>query len=168
MQLRVNLSRHKNEKKMTIKEIVAVAILALSLSAHADVQLAPASDTDIHAAYCVGTETQTAASEGAEAAATNRDFPKRTEAAAKARLLRLHHYLDGRLTYVVKMDIDAAIKRGSADVQSVVTDPEVKACTKKCWHLPIIDSVDVVKRCMAQCDERLPQIWSCKDLSWLP
>lgn len=153
---------------MTVKGIVAAAMLALSLPAHADVQLAPASNIDLHAAYCVGTETQTAASEGAEAAATNRDFPRQLEAAAKARLLRLHHYLDGRLTFVAKMDIDAAIKRGSADMTSVINDPDVKACTKKCWHLPMIASVDVAKRCMAPCDERLPQIWSCKDLSWLP
>ncbi|MFM0642249.1 hypothetical protein PQQ63_36800 [Paraburkholderia metrosideri] len=153
---------------MTVKEIAAVAILALSLQARADVQLAPASDIDLHAAYCVGTETQTVASEGAEVAATNRDSPRRLESAAKARLLRLHHYLDGRLTFVAKMDIDAAIKRGSADMTSIVNDPNVKACANKCWHLPMIDSVDVAKRCMAPCDERLPQIWSCKDLSWLP
>ena len=153
---------------MIVKALIAGAILALALAAaHADAPFAPPSATDLHAAYCVGVEDQTASSEGAEAAATNRDFPKRLAAAAQTRLLRLHHYLDGRLTIVAKMDINAAIKRGSADMQSIVHDPKVRACTGKCWRLPV-DDVATAKRCMAPCDERLTQIWSCKDLSWLP
>jgi hypothetical protein len=153
---------------MIVKALIAGAILALALAAaHADAPFAPPSATDLHAAYCVGVEDQTASSEGAEAAATNRDFHKRLAAAAQTRLLRLHHYLDGRLTFDATMDLDAAIKRGSADMQSIVHDPKVRACTGKCWRLPV-DDVATAKRCMAPCDERLTQIWSCKDLSWLP
>jgi hypothetical protein len=158
---------------MTIRGLMGGAIVVLSMSGYAETPfLPPPSDTDLHAAYCVGTEEQEAAYESAAVTTTHNpvtiDFHRRTAAAAQARLQRLHHYLDRRLAFVEMMDIDAATKRGSTDAKFLATDPKVYACTNKCRHLPPDVGVTAVKQCMAPCDERLTQIWSCKDLSWLP
>jgi hypothetical protein len=155
---------------LTIRGLMAGAILALSLSVHGEVRpFAPASDTDLHAGYCIGTEEQQAAWEGNAVAANTppSDFHRRMAANAQTRLQRLHHYLDHRLTFVWKTDIDAASKQGLADARFIVNDPKVHACTDKCRHLPVNVGV-AVKQCIASCDERLTHIWTCKDLSWLP
>jgi hypothetical protein len=158
---------------MTIRGLMAGAIVVLSLSGHAEVpSFTPPSDTDLHAAYCVGTEEQEAAWESAAAAAASNpatsDFHWRTAATAQTRLQRLHHYLDRRLAFIKMMDIDAATKRGSTDEQFIAADSKVHACADKCRYFPINGNAAALKQCMAPCDERLSKIWSCKNLSWLP
>jgi hypothetical protein len=155
---------------MTVRGLFTGAILVLSLSVHAEVTFAPPSDTDLHAGYCVGTEEQEAAWEGAAGAAGKpaSDAHRRIAAIAQTRLQRLHHYLNHRLAFIEKTDIGAASKRGLADAQLTMNDPKVYACTYKCRPLLTDVGVAAMKQCMAPCDERLTQIWSCKDLSWLP
>ncbi|CAM2195907.1 protein of unknown function [Paraburkholderia kururiensis] len=66
------------------------------------------------------------------------------------------------------MDIAAERKHGYEDAQGIISDTAVQACTAKCKWLIFSGHVAAAERCMGPCDERLPRLWQCNDLSWLP
>jgi hypothetical protein len=102
---------------MNIKDAIVGAILMLSLVARAEIPFAPPSDIDLKAAYCIGEEEQTTVWENTATAAKNlpSDFRRKLVAARQSRLQRLHSYLDRRLTFIERTEIDGASKRGWID-----------------------------------------------------
>ena len=146
----------------------------VSTIAGATVPLAAPSDVDLHVAYCLGTEEIFLITQRGKIASTNpstNGLYKQSAAAAQLRLDRLNSYLDVRLPLLREEKMTAASKQGYADAKFTLTDPAETACGRTCWQSlpdPRRLSLGLVESCLAKCDNRLPKIWSCKDLSWLP
>ena len=137
----------------------------LATAAHAQ---QPPTDTDLKAAYCIGVVQQNLTL--IPAADLNR--PDVTDSIRKSLQDQLNHlraYLFPRMQYVDPLGIAAARARGQTDATAVV-GPEMMACASRCTAPPNADALTAMKQCALSCDteHRLPRVWSCQDLSWLP
>lgn len=142
-------------------------VLACAVALHAQAfAQQPPTDTDLKAAYCIGVTQQTITSMPA-------GMPESLTATEQDRLQHLQAYLVPRMQYVDPLGLAAARARGQADERAIV-GPDMVACGMKCFAQPSSGPASVAqaaaKQCMAACDteHRLPRIWACTDLSWLP
>jgi hypothetical protein len=150
---------------MRIRTAFAYALVWASLSTQAQAQDAqPPSDTDLKAAYCIGVAQQTLTSMPA-------GMPDSLTAAQRDRLQHLQAYLVPRMQYVDPLGLGAARARGQIDEQAVTT-PDMVTCSSRCFAQPAKPASDptALKQCVQACDteHRLPRLWTCADLSWLP
>lgn len=140
----------------------ACLCVAASLHALAYAQQPP-SDTDLRAAYCIGSIQQRITLLGS-------NVPEAYTASERDNLNHLQAYLLPRMQYVDPLGLGAARARGQTDANALA-DPVLMQCTTQCIPLgPPKGTVETVKQCMAACDteHRLPRIWACNDLLWLP
>ncbi|CAE6803291.1 hypothetical protein R75461_05292 [Paraburkholderia nemoris] len=140
---------------------VAVGMLCMGLFATAYAQQPP-TDTDLKAAYCIGVMQQ-------EIAQIPQGMPASIAQSRQDQLNHLQAYLVPRMQYVDPLGPAAARARGQTD-SKVITDPDMIACTSRCTTPPNVDPATAMKQCALSCDteHRLPRIWACNDLSWLP
>lgn len=143
-----------------------VLVCSLDTQAHAQTAQQPPNDTDLKAAYCIGSIQQTLANAG----------PNLAESMNKTwqdRLQHLRAYLVPRVQYIDAVGLAAASARGQADTKAI-GDSEFWACATPCATPkvpPPKGGADAaMQKCMLACDteHRLPRIWACNDLSWLP
>lgn len=146
---------------MRFRAILACAV-ALAGPIHARAQQPP-TDTDLKAAYCIGVTQQTLS-------LIPSDLPASASESMRDRLQHLQQYLLPRMPYIDPLGIAAARSRGQGDAASATT-PEALACAARCPVPPAnTDPLEAMKQCALSCDtgHRLPRIWACNDLSWLP
>lgn len=137
----------------------AVACAAFGMQARAQDIQAP-TDTDLKAAYCTGVTQQ-------EIVEMPQGMPESVTQGDQDRLQHLQAYVVPRMQFVDPLGLAAARKRGQRDAK-VIADPAMLACTQQCSTTQ--SNVDALRQCVLTCDtqQRLPRIWACNDLSWLP
>jgi hypothetical protein len=154
----------------------AAFLLAFGFVASATAQnTMPPNDTDLRAAYCIPLTKRGIGIFSQElsnlAASGDNDVTRLTQKdlnEANDKLRHLQSYLVPRLKYLDAVAVRAAQKRGEHDAARL-NDPDLKACSDKCWASIATDSLEASKACLRSCEpEMLPRIWACNDLSWLP
>lgn len=156
---------------------VLVSLLAAVISvgvAHSQEQMQPPSETDLKASYCMGVvQGQLNIVQSAFPALSNGggDVPQGVQSAWREgndRLTHLRSYLIPRLSYLDPTGLLVARNRAQQDMRQLQT-PEALTCSQKCASASLSDVIEEAKRCLLTCNpERLPRIWACNDLSWLP
>ncbi|MFM0091551.1 hypothetical protein PQR46_32115 [Paraburkholderia sediminicola] len=144
-----------------------VGLLCVGLFATAAHAQQPPTNIDLTAAYCIGVVQQ-----NFTLIPTDLNRPEVTDPIRKSLQEQLNHlqaYLLPRMQYVDPVGITAARARGQTDAKAVV-GAEMMACTSRCTTPPNVDATTAMKQCALSCDteHRLPRVWSCHDLSWLP
>ena len=156
---------------------MASLIILISLDGHAGEPAFAPSDLDLHVAYCLGADEAVFIRQSAEIASKNAllsDTYKRNAQATQQRLDLLNNYLDRRLPLLRQADMDAASKQGFSDQKFTFTDSQIQSCFRQCSQpllhrldLPIDRRKTLWLRCSADCNENMPKLMTCSDLSWL-
>lgn len=117
-------------------------------------------DTDLKAAYCIGVTQQ-------EIAEMPQGMPEPVTQGNQDRLQHLQAYVVSRMQFVDPLGLAVARTRGQSDAK-VIADPAMLACMQQCSTTQ--PNADALRQCVLACDtqQRLPRIWACNDLSWLP
>ncbi|MEX3671409.1 hypothetical protein AB3X82_24780 [Paraburkholderia phenoliruptrix] len=143
-------------------------------TAHCQEQAQPPNDTDLKASYCMGVvQGQLSILQSAFPALSNggAEVPQGAQTAWREesdRLTHLQSYLIPRLSYRDPTGLLVARTRAQQDMAQLQT-PEALACSQTCASALLSGTVDDGKRCLRTCNpEKLPRIWACNDLSWLP
>jgi hypothetical protein len=157
--------------------IGAIGLLIASLSmgtVHSQEQTQPPSDTDLKAAYCMGVvqgQIDIFQSAFPSLASGGADVPQGALNGWREyndRLTHLKSYLFPRLPYLDPTGLLVARNRAQQDMQQLQA-PDALACSQKCANVTSSGAIEEAKRCLLSCNpERLPRIWACNDLSWLP
>ncbi|MGP8439958.1 hypothetical protein ACT2FY_32325 [Paraburkholderia fungorum] len=136
-----------------------VAILCVGLFATIAHAQQPPTDTDLKAAYCIGVLQQ-------EIAQMPQDIPASAVQSQQEQIRHLQSYVIPRTQYIDPLGLAVARTRGQNDAK-VLTDPQMQECSLPCATQP---NADALKQCVLSCDtqHRLPRMWACNDLSWLP
>ena len=154
---------------MITKGACAAAMLAASVSVFAQ-QLSPPDNTDLKSAYCIGVEQQVVANAEAmqnSLPASAVKYAQEASRDAHDRLRHLQQYLMPRLPYIDPIGVAAARQRGTDDYAFLFNDPQTAACSTRCMQQS--QTKDQLQQCTVACaPERLPRIWQCSNLSWLP
>ena len=137
----------------------AVGMLCMGLLATAARAQQPPTDTDLKAAYCIGVLQQ-------ELAQMPPGIPASAVQGQQEQIRHLQAYVIPRTQYIDPLGLAVARTRGQNDAK-VLTDPDMQACSLPCATQP---NADALRQCVLSCDtqHRLPRMWACNDLSWLP